>query len=181
MTRGRKPKPTALHELHGTRNATRHKGRTAEPEAPGALERSPPEHLTERQKEGWRFAMDHAPVAVLRRIDRGILTAWVILEDMLRTANTELERSDQGMPHPLLARGKGGVQVNPYVLIIERCARGMSKLASELGFSPASRPRITGGTAIPDQPQQTAAQSPFARIKGVHERRRATTAGHTLQ
>lgn len=181
MTRGRKPKPTALHELHGTKNATRHKARAVEPEAPGVLERSPPDHLSDRQKEGWRFAMDHAPVAVLRRIDRGLLVAWVILEDMLRTANQELERTDAGTPYPLLARGKGGVQVNPYVLIIERCARGMSKLASELGFSPASRPRITGGTSIPDQPQQTAVQSSFARIKGVHERRRASSAGHTLQ
>ena len=36
--RGRKPKQTALHKLHGTLNATRHgKGRSGEPEAVGDL------------------------------------------------------------------------------------------------------------------------------------------------
>lgn len=171
--RGRKPKPTALHDLQGTRNATRHKARADEPQAPGALDRAPPDHLTEGQKESWRFALDNAPAAVLRRIDRGLLVAWVILEDLLRKANRELESSDKDSLYPLLTRGKGGVGVNPYVLIIDRCARGMSKLASELGFSPASRPRITGGTTLPDQPAASVALSAFAKIRDAHERRRA--------
>lgn len=171
--RGRKPKPTALHDLQGTRNTTRHKARADEPQAPGALDRAPPEHLTEGQQESWRFALDNAPAAVLRRIDRGLLIAWVILEDLLRTANRELESSEKAAQYPLLTRGKGGVGVNPYVLIIERCARGMSKLASELGFSPASRPRITGGTTLPDQPAASASLSPFARIREAHARRRS--------
>ncbi len=179
--RGRKPKPTALHELQGTRNATRHKARADEPQAPGALDRAPPEGLTEEQKESWRFVLDNAPVAVLRRIDRGVLTAWVILENLLWTANRELEVSERDAQYPLLTRVKGGVGISPYVMIIERCARGMAKLASELGFSPASRPRITGGTMLPDQPMPSASQSTFAKIKDAHARRRSAGPSITLQ
>lgn len=171
--RGRKPKPTAMHELEGTLNATRHKTRKAEPQAPVELDRDPPAHLSPRQQDGWRYAMEHAPAGVLRRIDRGLLVAWVILEDRLTTANTELQRIDADATHPLLMRARGGVMVNPYMLIIERCARGMSKLASELGFSPASRPRMFGATLPDAAPTKTL--SAFARIKSEHERRRATT------
>ena len=68
--RGRRPKPTALHSLHGTLNSTRHKHRETEPEALGLLE-EPPDFLTESQKEGWRYAIAHAPLGIVRMIDRG--------------------------------------------------------------------------------------------------------------
>ena len=68
--RGRKPKPTALHDLHGTFRATRHKAREAEPKAVGDLLSEPPDWMTDGQQAGWRYAVENAPKGVLRRIDR---------------------------------------------------------------------------------------------------------------
>src|SRR5947209_4708028 len=75
----RKPKPTALHSLHGTLNSTRHKHRETEPDALGLL-KEPPDFLTESQKEGWRYAIAHAPLGILRMIDRTALVMWVEAE-----------------------------------------------------------------------------------------------------
>ena len=63
--RGRKPKPTALHELHGTLNATRHgKGRSGEPVAEGDLPPEPPGWMSEGQQAGWRHAVGISPAYV---------------------------------------------------------------------------------------------------------------------
>lgn len=168
--RGRKPKPTELHKIANTLNATRHKARASEPVAIGTLEGDPPPGLTPAQVERWNYALQHAPAALLRRIDRGVLMAWVLTEDMLVRASAALEESERSAHEPLLIRGRRGIAVNPYVMIIERCSRTLAKLASELGFSPASRPRITGGTVIPDAPAVPVSR--FAEIRRENERRR---------
>jgi hypothetical protein len=55
---------------------------------------------------------------------------------------------DQGTKLPLLTKTKDGTAVpSPYLGIMTRAAAIMIKAASELGFSPASRPRLATGQA----------------------------------
>jgi phage terminase small subunit len=42
----------------------------------------------------------------------------------------------------LLIKGPFGLQESPYIRIMDNCAKTMIRLAQELGFSPAARPRL---------------------------------------
>lgn len=149
--KGRKPKPTSLHKLAGTLNATRHRDRKLEPKAVGDLGAEPPEWLTDEQQAGWRYAVENAPLGVLKRIDRGVLVMWVEAEARHRTATMMQAKLDTGSATPLLVKQKDGpLVVSPYVGILHKTALIMMKAASELGFSPASRPRLS----LAEEPQK---------------------------
>jgi P27 family predicted phage terminase small subunit len=129
--RGRRPKPTALHRLQGTFNVTDHRGRAFEPVAEGEL-REPPDDLTPTQRDAWVYAIENAPPGVLYRIDCEVLRAWVETVDRRREAQQILETEIS----PALWA------TSPCHGIINRTTALLVRLAAELGFSPASRPRI---------------------------------------
>ena len=157
--RGRKPKPTALHHLEGTFNVTDHRHRAAEPIASGDLLPDPPPWMTSDQQEVWRYVIAHAPKSLLKMIDRGALAVWVIAEDQHRVAALNQAALDAGTALPLLTRDKNGLAVvSPYLGVINRAGLRMLRAASELGFSPAARPRLTG-----DMPTATD-NSPWAAL-----------------
>ena len=159
--RGRKPKPTVLHALQNTTNVTRHRARTREPKLDGALSSTPPSWMTESQRAGWRYALKHAPHGVLKPVDRGVLAVWVEAEDRHRTAAIQQARLDANNEQPLLIKtAEGQPYVSPYLNILTKAALLMMKAASELGFSPASRPRIS----VPDQPSE---DSPWSVLKVI--------------
>jgi P27 family predicted phage terminase small subunit len=157
--RGRKPIPTELHKLRETHNPTRHgRDRMGEPIAEGRLPDAPPSWMTESQQEGWAYAMAHAPRGLLKPIDRGMLTLWVEAEERHRTAAMMQAQLDQGTKLPPLTKTKDGTAVpSPYLGIMTRAAMVMIKAASELGFSPASRPRLATG-----QEEDTREDPPWA-------------------
>ena len=157
--RGRKPTPTALHVLRGSLNATRHAGRVNEPRAAGDLGPEPPAWMSESQAEGWRYAIDNAPRGLLKKIDRTTLAIWVAAEDAHRSAVSMQARLDANSSLPLLVRAKDGtISVSPYLTVANKAALVMLKAVGELGFSPASRPRIMA-EAVPDP-----VQSPWDRF-----------------
>lgn len=156
--RGRKPKPTGLHKLQGTLNATRHRGRAAEPHADGDLLATPPAWMTASQKAAWRYAVRHAPKGIMRRIDASMLCVWTVASDQHRIAATMQAELDQATKLPLLTRNSdGSAGISPYLSIINRTAATMMKACSELGFSPASRPRLVAAGLPPmDQADEDA-------------------------
>ncbi|MDT7952390.1 MAG: P27 family phage terminase small subunit [Acetobacteraceae bacterium] len=146
--RGPRPKPTALHVLEGTYRTTRHRDRADEPQPPpGPLDA--PDWLSDGQRAGWDYALEHAPRDLLRPIDRGVLVVWIEAEDRHRRAVIAQAQLDARHPVlPMLTAGARGTLVgSPYLRIIARAAETMLRAASELGFSPASRPRLA---ATPD-------------------------------
>lgn len=149
----RKRKPTLLHLLHGTYNPTDHADRVGEPIAPGDLtnETPAPDWMTPSQQAGWRYAVEHAPLGVLKKIDASVLSAWVLAEDRQRIAAEAQARLDAGNSLPLLVKGSGKGQFipSPYIGILHRTGILLVRAASELGFTPASRPRLTTGARAP--------------------------------
>ena len=97
-----------------------------------------PEWLSESQVAGWRYAIDHSPAGLLKRLDRSALTVWVIAEDLHRQATIAVGKFG------LIAKSpdKGLPMQNPYLPIINRQAQIMLKAAAELGFTPSSRSRV---------------------------------------
>jgi phage terminase small subunit len=89
---------------------------------------------------------------LLKRIDCGALIAWAVAEDLHRQAATAqakvgllvriktkatADKDDPGVP-----------AASPYINIINQQAKIMLKAASELGFTPVSRPRIGAGAPL---------------------------------
>jgi phage terminase small subunit len=139
---GRRSKPTALHRLHGTFNATNHgRDRRLEPVPLGDLE-EPPADLTDSQEAGWRYAVAHMPKGVVKLIDRGILKVWVEAEDRHNTARLMQAMLDRDTKLKLLVKGPNGLEPSPYNSILDKTAQTMFRAAQELGFSPAARPRL---------------------------------------
>jgi P27 family predicted phage terminase small subunit len=167
--RGRRPKPTALHELHGTLNSTRHAARVNEPQAAGSLQLEPPDWLTDSQKDGWRYAMTHAPRNLLAPIDRTILVLWIEAEDRHRRAAIAQALLDKDTALPMLTRRDHGplrkaeMVESPYIRIMTRAAETLIRCANELGFSPASRPRLAIPPGADDGPAKKS--DPWAQLK----------------
>jgi phage terminase small subunit len=148
---GRRPKPTALHKLHGTYNATNHgRDRKGEPVPLGDLEEPPPD-LTESQEAGWRYAVTHMPKGVVKLIDRTMLRVWVEAEDRHNTARMMQAMLDQDTKLKLLVKGPNGLEPSPYNTILDKTAQTLFRAAQELGFSPAARPRLRVASAPDDR------------------------------
>jgi P27 family predicted phage terminase small subunit len=151
---GRPRKPTALHKLHGTERADRNL-RPYEPQPEADLDVVPPDFLSPSQKEGWRYVMRHAPRGLLKALDRSVLVTWIEAEDRHRTAMMMQAKLDLGNNLPLLTKNKDGTATaSPYLRIMNHAGLVMLRCGSELGFSPASRPRIqvipAGGPPVID-------------------------------
>lgn len=137
--RGRKPKPTVLKRLHGSEEPIN----PDEPIPAGNLvdDTTCPDHFTGDQRDAWEYAIRHSPPGMLKRIDAGVLEAWVVAHCLHRRATVAQSRA--GL---LFKQGGSDFPVqSPYIPIINRQALIMMRAASELGFSPVSRPRIFAG------------------------------------
>jgi len=139
---GRRPKPTALHKLQGTFHSGKHRDRQFEPIAEGDLV-EPPVDLTDSQQDIWRYAVLNMPKGVVKLIDRDILRVWVEASDRHNTARAMQAMLDRdGGPLKLLVKGPKGLIASPYNKILDKTAETMCRVAQELGFSPAARPRL---------------------------------------
>jgi P27 family predicted phage terminase small subunit len=136
--RGRKPIPSLLSGLHGQPGKRRRK--PAEPKPTGDLAEAP-SWLTAEQRAGWDFALGHAPIGLLKQVDRGLLVTYVIAEDLHRQAVEALSRTGIVEATP---RTGAAVQ-SPYLAIVNRQASIMIKAAAEMGFTPCSRTRVVIG------------------------------------
>jgi P27 family predicted phage terminase small subunit len=136
MPVGRKPKPIHLHVVEGTFDVSRHGKRLGrEPKPVGSLT-EPPAWFSGGQREVWAYGLKHAPPGLLKAIDLSTYMAWCVACDIHRQAAEELAR----MGVEGLTVGK--IQ-NPLVGIMNRQASIMLKLASEMGFTPVGRARVT--------------------------------------
>ena len=133
--RGGKPIPTHLKIVAG--NPGKRPLNQNEPKPAGNLDTAP-EWLTEAQQACWRYAIEHAPSGLLKRLDSAALVVWVVAEDLHRQATEKLARSGLVIKTPLT----GHPMQSPYLGIVNRQALIMMKAAAELGFTPSSRTRI---------------------------------------
>ena len=133
--RGRKPVPRYLNVIRG--NPGKRALNKREPLPTGDLV-DPPDWMSDIQKQGWNYAIENAPRGLLKKLDRSVLVAWVVSEDLHRRASEMVERYGilTKAPHTGLP-----IQ-SPYLPVVNKQAQIMLKAAEQLGFTPASRPRI---------------------------------------
>ena len=164
---GRRPKPTALHRVQGTFNATKHgRDRKHEPVALGDLE-EPPSDLTDNQEAVWRYAVAHMPRGLIKLIDRDVLMIWVEARDRWNTARLMQAMIDHDTKLKLLVKGPMGLMPSPYNDILDKTAKTMIRVAQELGFSPAARPRLHADTPDADKGSDDVMANPWRALKVI--------------
>ena len=134
--RGRKPTPTALKILHGV------EGRRINRREPIPRSGLPPcpQHFTPEQAELWDFAVANAPPGMLKSLDMAVLEAWCVAYSIHRAATAELSR--EGVITVPGIKDPDRRVAAPQIGIINRTAALLSRLSSELGFSPSARSRV---------------------------------------
>ena len=136
---GRKPLPTKVKQIKGTLQKCRTNPR--EPKPDGDLV-EPPEYMTEGAKSAWRYALECAPPHLLKRLDMSVLEIWACAADLYRKAQAGISKTGLLIKAP----NTGVPMQSPYLAIANKQAQIMTKAAVEMGFTPASRSRITQPT-----------------------------------
>ncbi len=134
---GRKPKPTALHALHGNpgkraRNPNEPKPRYLDLLPP------PPMHLRADACVLWsELVAELHRLGMLTAVDLQLLAAYTSAWADYVEAERTIFR------YGVLTKGRDGTPVrNPALLVRNRAMDYLLRIGSEFGFSPASRPRL---------------------------------------
>ena len=140
---GRQKKPTYLRAVEGSLDGKYGRGRGAkaanEPIPLGNLSaNNPPPHFCDVRKEIWSTALRSAPNGLLRRLDSQCLEDWCESVYISRQAIEKFSASAM-----LIKTPNGAVVQSPYLGIINTQAKLRKSLAAEMGFTPASRTRIS--------------------------------------
>lgn len=141
--RGPRKKPTVLEDLHG--RPGKRKRNPREPK-PGGNLFDPPTWMSKDQRAEWRYIVESSVPGLLTSVDRANLTAYVVATCLHRQAARELGKV-KSLTVPVGTAG--AVQQHPALQIVNRQALIMIKAAAEMGFTPASRSRVTVDGEVP--------------------------------
>jgi P27 family predicted phage terminase small subunit len=134
--RGRRPKPTRLKVLTG--NPGKRPLTAGEPRPEPAIPECPPELGPVARKEWDRLATALASLKILTALDRAALAAYCNAYGLWAEATEAIQK------YGTMVKSPSGYPIqSPYVSIANRQAEIMMRIASEFGFTPASRSRIS--------------------------------------
>jgi P27 family predicted phage terminase small subunit len=134
--RGRRPKPTRLKVLTG--NPGKRPLNEGEPRPEIAIPDCP-EELGETARREWnRLVGELASLKLLTNFDRAALAAYCGAYALWAQATEAIQK------YGVMIKSPSGYPVqSPYVSVANRQAEIMMRIASEFGFTPASRSRIS--------------------------------------
>lgn len=132
---GRKKKPVELKMIEGTYRKDR--DNPLAPKVTGDLV-SPPTYFSKAQSDVWKYAIENAPKGLLKKLDISILEIWVTAYVTYRESYAMVQEMGQVINSP-----SGYPLVNPYLSNMNKQATIMMKAASELGFTPTSRSKVS--------------------------------------
>ena len=142
--RGRRPKPTRLKVLTG--NPGRRPLNMDEPMPQAAIPECPPELGAVARREWDRLVGELTSLKMLTNLDRAALAAYCGSYALWAEATEAIQK------YGTMVKAPSGFPIqSPYVAIANRQAEIMMRIASEFGFTPASRSRIsTPGSPEPN-------------------------------
>jgi P27 family predicted phage terminase small subunit len=155
--RGRKPKPTQVKVLSG--NPGKRPLNLDEPRPEPAIPDCPPELRPAARREWARLVGELGQLRMLTNLDRAALAAYCRAYALWAEATEALQK------YGVMVKSPAGFPIqSPYLSIANRQAEIMMRIASEFGFTPASRGRIaTPRTEEPslfdDKDESTATQA----------------------
>jgi P27 family predicted phage terminase small subunit len=147
--RGRRPKPTRIKILTG--NPGKRALNKREPRPDPAVPACPPELGPSAQREWDRLVGDLSKFHLLTNLDRAALAAYCGAYALWAEATEAIQKYGSMVKSPT-----GYPMQSPYIAIANRQAEIMMRIASEFGFTPASRSRIS----IPQEGEPTLFDDP---------------------
>jgi P27 family predicted phage terminase small subunit len=142
--RGRKPTPTRLKLLTG--NPGKRPLNPDEPKPEVAVPECPVELGPVARQEWNRMVTELVPLRILTHLDRAALASYCGAYAMWAEATEAIQKYGSMVKSP-----SGYPVQSPYVAIANRQTEIMMRIASEFGFTPASRSRISAPVHIPEQ------------------------------
>jgi P27 family predicted phage terminase small subunit len=134
--RGRRPKPTRLKVLSG--NPGKRPLNSDEPKPERAIPVCPAELGPVARREWDRLGKELASLGLLTNLDRAALAAYCGAYALWAEATEAIQK------YGTMVKSPSGYPIqSPYVSIANRQAEIMMRIASEFGFTPASRSRIS--------------------------------------
>ena len=137
--RGRRPKPTRMKLLTG--NPGKRPMNMHEPKPEPVVPDCPAELGPIARREWDRLASELAKLKLLTQLDRAALAAYCGAYALWAEATEAIQKFGTMVKSP-----SGFPIQSPYVSIANRQAEIMMRIASEFGFTPASRSRISTPT-----------------------------------
>ncbi len=141
--RGRRPKPSRIKVLTG--NPGKRPFNPTEPRPEPVIPECPAELGPIARREWDRLVGQLASLRILTPLDRAALAAHCGAYGLWAEATEAIQKYGAMVKSPT-----GFPMQSPYVAIANRQAEIMMRIASEFGFTPASRSRIS--TPSPDEP-----------------------------
>jgi P27 family predicted phage terminase small subunit len=138
--RGRRSRPTRLKLLTG--NPGKRALNANEPTPEPAIPECPVELGPVARREWDRLVIELSALRMLTHLDRAALAAYCGAYAMWAEATEAIQKYGTMVKSP-----SGYPQQSPYVSIANRQAEIMMRIASEFGFTPASRSRISAPAA----------------------------------
>src|ERR1700761_8062305 len=134
--RGRPPKPTRIKALTG--NPGKRPLNMHEPRPEPALPDCPSELSPTAQREWARLSAELAKLNLITNLDRGALATYCGAYALWAEATEQINK------YGAMVKAPTGFPIqSPYLAIANRQAEIMMRIASEFGFTPASRSRIS--------------------------------------
>lgn len=152
---GRKPLPAAIKKVKGTLQKCRINPH--EPRPPRLLG-EPPDYMSDVAKEAWRYAIENAPLGLLSSLDAAVLERWANCAGLYREALAKINRA--GVAGMIIKTPSGILRRSPLMDVIRDLALEMKGYESEMGFTPASRSRVTLSAEAADE------RDPWSEIAG---------------
>src|SRR5260370_29932779 len=133
--RGRRPKQTRIKALTGNPGKRPLNAHAPRPEP--ALPECPPELSPAAQREWARLTGELSKLSLITNLDRGALATYCGAYAMWAESMEQIQK------YGTMVKSPGGFPIqSPYLAIANRQAEIMMRIASEFGFTPASRSRI---------------------------------------
>jgi P27 family predicted phage terminase small subunit len=135
MTRGRRPKPSAIKELAG--NPGKRALNKKEPRPAAGIPECPA-HIKGAGRTEWnRLIASLTEMKLLSSVDRAELSLCCSAWAMYVKASGKIEKEGE-----VIISDKGGMYQNPWVAIRNRSMEQVHKFYTEFGLTPSSRSRV---------------------------------------
>lgn len=123
---------------NGVHASARSLSKKSVPEPKAGLTEAPPVGLTKEAREAWILAIRCAPDGVLAATDLTVLERWARNYALYRKTAKQLDHEG------LISATEKGAVLNPLFNALIKIQQVLSVCEKELGFTPASRARVSG-------------------------------------
>ena len=165
MPVGRKPKPSALRELAGN---VGHRPINKNEPKPTGVPTCPPMLNAVAKAEWTRVRKELVPMGLLTNVDRAALMAYCVVYARWVKAEDQIEKLGE-----YIKSSKSGYLIQaPWVGVANKALELMHKYATEFGFTPSSRTRLSVEPPKQTKEDEFAISRPrnFVRTEGIERR-----------